>query len=142
MRNFEDIERRNDNPTKEEQERFGRKPGKWREKLFEVWEIESDISFIRNYLTKDLVNDLDMYMFGKQGNDWVVQEKAWEQVRDGLANTRVNGGFPYMTVMDADYLCTGGFSSRDEKRRRLHERSLPPLLFLCKQLLGLQWHQA
>ncbi|MGO0059506.1 SpoVR family protein [Brevibacillus fluminis] len=104
---FEDIERRYDNPTKEEQERFGRKPGKGREKIFEVREIESDISFIRNYLTKDLVNDLDMYMFGKQGNDWVVTEKAWEQVRDGLANTRVNGGFPYMTVMDGDYLRTG-----------------------------------
>lgn len=104
---FEDIERRYDNPTKEEQERFGRKPGKGREKIFEVREIESDISFIRNYLTKDLVNDLDMYMFGKQGNEWVVTEKAWEQVRDGLANTRVNGGFPYMAVVDGDYLRSG-----------------------------------
>lgn len=104
---FEDIERRYDNPIKEEQERLGRQPGKGREKIFEVREIESDISFIRNYLTKELVNDLDMYMFGKQGNDWVVTEKAWEQVRDGLVNTRVNGGFPYMTVMDGDYLRAG-----------------------------------
>jgi stage V sporulation protein R len=104
---FEDIERRWDNPTKEEQERFGRKPGQGRAKIFEVREVDSDISFIRNYLTKDLVSQLDLYMFGKQGNEWVVTEKAWEQVRDGLANTRVNGGFPYLTVQDGDHLRAG-----------------------------------
>lgn len=104
---FEDIEQRYDNPTKEEQERFGHKPGQGREKIFEVRELESDISFIRNYLTKDLVAKLDLYMFGKQGNDWVVTDKAWEQVRDGLANARVNGGFPYVTVDDGDYLRSG-----------------------------------
>jgi len=104
---FEDIEERYDNPTKEEQERFGRKPGQGRAKIFEVREIESDTSFIRNYLTEDLVNKLDLYMFGKQGNDWVVTDKAWEQVRDGLAGVRVNGGFPYITVWEGDYLRMG-----------------------------------
>lgn len=104
---FEDIEKRYDNPTKEEQERFGRKPGEGRAKIYEVRELESDISFIRNHLTKELVTQLDLYMFGKQGNDWVVTEKAWEQVRDGLAHSRVNGGFPYVTVDDGDYMRLG-----------------------------------
>jgi stage V sporulation protein R len=104
---FEDIERRWDNPTPEEQERFGRKPGQGRAKIFEVRELDSDLSFIRNYMTQDLVSKLDLYMFGKQGNEWVVTEKAWEQVRDGLANTRVNGGFPYVTVQDGDHLRAG-----------------------------------
>ncbi len=104
---FEDIEERYNNPTKLEQERFGREPGQGRAKIFEVRELESDTSFIRNYLTKDLVNKLDLYMFGKQGNEWVVTDKAWEQVRDGLAATRVNGGFPYITVQDGDYLRMG-----------------------------------
>ncbi|WP_126425467.1 SpoVR family protein [Brevibacillus marinus] len=104
---FEDIERRYDNPTKEEQERFGRKPGGGRAKIFEVRELESDSSFIRNYLTKELVQDLDLYLFAKQGNDWVVTEKSWEQVRDVLVTSRVNGGFPYITVQDGDYLRSG-----------------------------------
>ncbi|MGD8191244.1 SpoVR family protein [Brevibacillus ginsengisoli] len=104
---LEDIERRWDNPTKEEQERFGRKPGQGRAKLFEVREEDRDISFIRNYLTKELVRDLDMYLFGKQGNEWQVTEKAWEAVRDQLANSRVNGGFPYLVVTDGDYLRNG-----------------------------------
>lgn len=104
---FEDIEERWNNPTTEEQERFGRKPGEGRAKIFEVRELESDISFIRNFLTQDLVNKLDLYMFGKQGNEWVVTDKQWEQVRDGLAATRVNGGFPYVMVHDGDHLRSG-----------------------------------
>ncbi|NGQ94941.1 SpoVR family protein [Brevibacillus sp. SYP-B805] len=104
---FEDIEQRWDNPTKEERERFGRQPGQGRAKIFEVRELDSDTSFIRNYLTEDLVNKLDLYMFGKQGADWVVTDKAWEQVRDGLVQSRINGGFPYFTVQDGDYLRAG-----------------------------------
>nr|WGD73604.1 SpoVR family protein [Bacillus subtilis] len=34
--------------------------------MFEVREIESDISFIRNYLTKELVMREDLYLFQKQ----------------------------------------------------------------------------
>ncbi|WP_232698833.1 SpoVR family protein [Brevibacillus daliensis] len=107
LKMLEDIEERYNNPTREEQERFGREPGKGREKIFEVRELEGDISFIRNYLTKDLVTKLDLYTFGKQGNDWVVTEKQWETVRDQLALSRVNGGFPYLTVQDGDYLRNG-----------------------------------
>ncbi|UFJ41456.1 SpoVR family protein [Brevibacillus humidisoli] len=107
LKMFEDIERRYDNPTAEEQERFGRKPGGGRAKIFEVRELESDSSFIRNYLTKELVTDLDLYLFGKQGNDWVVTDKDWEQIRDSLVASRVNGGFPYIAVHDGDYLRSG-----------------------------------
>src|SRR5690606_32851290 len=42
---FEDIERRYDNPTKEMME-FGVTPNSGREKMFEVREMDSDISFI------------------------------------------------------------------------------------------------
>lgn len=99
---FEDIEDRYNNPT-EEMKKRGVKPGSGREKMFEVREIESDISFLRNYLTKDLVMREDMYLFQKQGRDYKIVDKAWEQVRDQLVSMRVNGGFPYITVNDGDY---------------------------------------
>ncbi|KMK75656.1 SpoVR family protein [Alkalihalobacillus pseudalcaliphilus] len=104
---FEDIEERYNNPTKEMIERQGATKGSGREKMYEVREIESDISFIRNYLTKDLIMREDMYLFQKQGSDYKVIDKEWEQVRDTLANSRVNGGFPYLTVTDGDYLKSG-----------------------------------
>ncbi|AZB42033.1 SpoVR family protein [Bacillus sp. FJAT-42376] len=100
---FEDIEERYDNPT-EEMKRLGVKPNSGREKMFEVREIESDISFIRNYLTKDLVLREDMYLFQKQGRDYKVVGKDWKGVRDQLVSMRVNGGFPYITVNDGDYM--------------------------------------
>ncbi|THE10932.1 SpoVR family protein [Bacillus timonensis] len=103
---FEDIEERYNNPTKEMLER-GVKPGSGREKIFEVREVESDISFIRNYLTKQLVLREDMYLFQKQGRDYKIIDKQWEQVRDQLVNMRVNGGFPYITVNEGDYLKSG-----------------------------------
>lgn len=103
---LEDIEERYNNPT-DEMKKMGTKPGSGREKLFEVREIESDISFLRNYLTKDLVMREDMYLFQKQGKEYKIVDKAWEQVRDQLVSMRVNGGFPYITVNDGDYLRNG-----------------------------------
>jgi stage V sporulation protein R len=103
---FEDIEKRYNNPT-EEMKRQGVKPGSGREKIFEVREIESDISFIRNYLTKELAQNEDLYLFQKQGKDYKIVDKEWEAVRDQLVNMRVNGGFPYITVNDGDYLRNG-----------------------------------
>ena len=83
---FEDIEKR------------------WgRERMFEVRELDSDISFLRNYLTKELVEDLDLYVFEKQGAEWKITDKRWERVRDQLVYSRVNGGFPYLQVEDGNY---------------------------------------
>ncbi|CEG29731.1 SpoVR family protein [Bacillus sp. B-jedd] len=103
---FEDIEERYNKPT-EEMKRRGVKPGSGREKMFEVREMDSDISFLRNYLTKDLVMREDMYLFQKQGKDYKIVDKKWEHVRDRLVSMRVNGGFPYITVNDGDYLKNG-----------------------------------
>lgn len=103
---YEDIEERYNNPT-EEMKQVGIDPGSGREKIFEVRELESDISFLRNYLTKDLVMREDMYLFQKQGRDYKVVDKDWKQIRDKLVGMRVNGGFPYITVNDGDYLKNG-----------------------------------
>ncbi len=100
---FEDIERRWDNPTKEEQARFGRVPGKGREKIFEVRELDSDTSFLRNYLTKELVKDLDLYIFEKKGPEWKITDKTWENIREQLVYSKVNGGFPSLMVKDGDF---------------------------------------
>jgi stage V sporulation protein R len=100
---LEDIERRWDNPTQEEQERFGRKPGMGKQKIFEVRELENDVSFLRNYLTEDLVKELDLYLYKKEGDEWVIVEKNWEKVRDGIVASMTNFGYPYLVVDNGDY---------------------------------------
>ncbi|MDD4588754.1 MAG: SpoVR family protein, partial [Heliobacteriaceae bacterium] len=78
-----------------------------RRKIFEIRELETDQSFLRNYLTKELVEALDLYLYKKVGNQWQVVEKQWEAVRDGLVAQLTNGGFPTVYVADADYKRAG-----------------------------------
>lgn len=73
------------------------------EKIFEVREVDSDISFIRNYLTKELVEDLDLYLFKKQTDRWLVSATDWEKVRDGICASLDNCGIPYIYAEDPDY---------------------------------------
>lgn len=107
MKIWEDIEKRWDQPTPEENEKYGRIAGKGREKIFEVRETENDISFIRNYLTKELVEELDLYLFKKVYTKWQVVEKDWEKVREGIIQLLNNCGFPYILVDDGDYNLNG-----------------------------------
>ncbi|MER2090223.1 MAG: SpoVR family protein [Sporosarcina sp.] len=103
---YEDIEDRFNNPT-ENMKRLGIRPNTGREKIFEVREIESDISFIRNYVTKELVQKEDLYLFEKKGNNYEITNKDYEDVRNQLVSMRVNGGFPYIVVENGDYLRNG-----------------------------------
>lgn len=108
---FEDIERRwNGDLTADERRDWelgnhGPWPhqGKGREKMFEVREMENDVSFLRNYLTKNLVDELDMYIYQREGDEWVVVEKDWRKIRDAIVDSMTNFGFPYLMVEDGDY---------------------------------------
>ena len=74
-----------------------------REKLFEVREIENDASLLRNYLTRELCDDLDLYVYGQQGDDVVVTDKDWENVRDMLVDELTAHGKPLIVADDGDY---------------------------------------
>lgn len=133
LKMLEDIEERYNKPT-EEMKKLGVKPGKGREKLFEIRELDSDISFLRNYLTKDFVEKEDLYIFQKQGSDYKVIDKDWEQVREQLIASRLNGGFPYLTVQDGDYMKNGELHIKHhyegtELDVRYLEKTLP---YICK----------
>ena len=59
--------------------------------------------FIRNYLTKDLVEELDLFLYELQGDQWVIVEKNWEKIRDNLVSSMTNFGSPVIMVEDGDY---------------------------------------
>ncbi len=101
---LEDIERRWNEPTQEEQEKFGRKPGEGWAKLLEVRETENDISLLRNYLTEELCEKLDLFVYELvEEEEWTITEKRWQKVRDQLVANMTNFGFPYIEVTDGDY---------------------------------------
>lgn len=101
---FEDIEKRWNNPSKEEREKYGRQGGEGYDKMLEVRELDNDISFLRNYLTEELCEELDLFVYQLvDDEEWTVMEKKWERVRDQLVANMTNFGFPYIEVTDGDY---------------------------------------
>lgn len=101
---FEEIERRWDEPTDEERQRLGRAGAQGRAKIFEVRELESDVAFLRNYLSPGLVEELDLYIYKVEEDDKLtIVEKDWEKIRDMIVGSMTNFGTPYIQVEDGDY---------------------------------------
>lgn len=73
------------------------------DELFEIRETENDLSFIRNHLNRDLVEELNLFNFRKVGAHWQVTANEWEKVRDNLVQQLTNGGHPRIVVVEGDY---------------------------------------
>ena len=71
--------------------------------LFDLRETASDISLIRNELTKELVEDLDLYLYRRVGDELVITDKDWEAVRDRLVTDLTGYGFPIIVAIDGDH---------------------------------------
>lgn len=71
------------------------------EHLFTVRRLETDASLVRNYLTRELIEELGLVRYGAKGQQWVVTEDDWEQVRDRIANDFATR-FPVVEVVDSD----------------------------------------
>lgn len=91
----EDISSMNENDT----------PG--RKKIFEVRESDRDVSFLRRFLTEDLMRELDLFQHEKRGKDRVVtkvsDEESWQSVKNTLLQSVGMGSIPSITVVDADH---------------------------------------
>ncbi len=65
-----------------------------KEEMFLIRECDSDVSFLRNYLNQNIVDECELYLYEKQGNEWVIAERDYKVIRDRLIAERINGGFP------------------------------------------------
>jgi stage V sporulation protein R len=149
-----DIERRwngeeeGDFPEEDWQGHKLKRPvGEGMNKIFEVRRDEADVSFLRKYLTRNLVERLDMYTYRLEEVNgeamWVVQETDWRKVRDALVDSMTNFGIPVIYVEDADYLRRGELlltHSYDGKPLDLDytARTLKNIQFLWKRPVHLQ----
>ena len=73
------------------------------DRLFEVREVENDVSLVRNYLTRELVEDLDLYLYERQGDELVITDKDWQAVRERLIGELGGNQTPVILVEDGDY---------------------------------------
>ena len=107
MKVWEDIEKRWNNPAPEEIEMFGPRNKNGMDKLFEVREVERDASFLRRYLTEELIRELNLFEYNNRGNEQVVtrvaDEDNWRQIKDTLIQSVGTGTIPVIKVEDSDY---------------------------------------
>lgn len=102
--------------------------------LFELRETENDLSFIRNHLCRELVEDLNLFNYRKVGAHWQVTENEWEKVRDNLVKQLVNGGHPRIVVLERDYEGKGGLLLK-----HCHEGMDLDIIYLEKTLTLVQF---
>jgi stage V sporulation protein R len=92
-------------PRKKETWDLGFRQG--REKIFEVRRSYSDRFFIEHFLTEQLVDDLDLYIYtGKQEYGeikYVIDEVDWKKIRSLLVSQLSNFDIPLIMVEDGDY---------------------------------------
>jgi stage V sporulation protein R len=107
MKIWEDIERRWEHPTPEEEKEFGPRTKSGSEKLFEVREVERDSSFLRRYLTEDLLRELNLFEYRSRGDEQVVSRVAdkdnWREIKETLIRNVGTGTIPVIKVVDSDY---------------------------------------
>lgn len=107
MKVWEDIEKRWNHPSAEDVEEFGPRKKSGKDKLFEVREVERDASFLRRYLTEDLMRELNLFEYKSRGNDQVVTRVSdkdnWRQIKETLIQNVGTGTIPVIKVEDSDY---------------------------------------
>jgi stage V sporulation protein R len=113
---WHDIEKRWDKPSKDDLEKYGERSFKktdgtkktGRDKIFEVREVERDTSFIRRYLTQELMRELDIVEYEKSPDGTVRAKEVpdddnWERIRDKMIEGVGMGSVPVIKVEDANF---------------------------------------
>ena len=104
---WDDIKRRHDDPTPEEIEKYGRPTKTGTQALFEAREVDRDASFLRRFLTEELMREMDMFEYEPRGEDLVISKVSdkedWRDIKETLIKNVGMGGVPVIKVEDADY---------------------------------------
>ncbi|NDC37802.1 MAG: SpoVR family protein [Proteobacteria bacterium] len=78
-----------------------------RQKIFEVRESDRDASFLRRFLTVDIMRELELFQHEKRGKERVItkisDDDNWQQVKDTLVANVGMGSIPMIKVEDADF---------------------------------------
>ncbi len=101
---FETIFERWENPSDEEKDEYGRPGGQGMEKIFQVREADRDESFLRQYLTEELMRELDLFQHGKKGTDRVITHVStphdWKTIKETLLRSVGLGSMPVIKIVE------------------------------------------
>jgi len=78
-----------------------------RKKIFEIRRSDRDASFLRRFLTEDIMRELDLFQHEKRGKDRVItkvsDEESWESVKETMIKNVGMGSIPVILIDNADH---------------------------------------
>jgi stage V sporulation protein R len=78
-----------------------------RKKIFEIREADRDQSFLRRFLTREIMEELHLFQHERRGKDRVVtkvaSEEGWREVKENLIKNVGTGSIPVIKIEDADF---------------------------------------
>lgn len=100
-REFTDDRPRSDISLMDENDTPGRK------KIFEIRESDRDSSFLRRFLTPEVMRDAHLFQHEKRGKDRIVtkiaDDESWQAIKETLIANVGSGSIPVIKVEDADF---------------------------------------
>jgi stage V sporulation protein R len=78
-----------------------------RKKMFEIRESDRDASFLRRFLTPEIMRDLNLFQHEKRGKERIVtkvaDDESWKDIKENLIKNTGTSGIPVIKVEDADF---------------------------------------
>jgi stage V sporulation protein R len=75
--------------------------------IFHIREVDRDVSFLRRFLTRKLMHEMDMIEIEPEGEDLVVSRVSdddnWKQIKHTLLAYTGMGSTPVIRVIDSDH---------------------------------------
>jgi stage V sporulation protein R len=138
---WQDIRRRCDEPRPDELEESGAPEKDGLATMFQVREVDRDVSFLRRFLTKDLIRELGLFQVEQKGETLVAtkvaDDESWREIKETLLRNVGMGGIPVIRVIDADHGRRGELLLRHEHDGRdLHLEYAERTLAYLRQLWG------
>jgi stage V sporulation protein R len=89
----------------EARQKWDRKLGLGRQKIFEVRKIHSDVTFIDTFLTPDFCRRYNMFSFkyNDQHETYEIESREFKKIKDRLLFQLTNFGQPIIRVKDGNY---------------------------------------
>jgi stage V sporulation protein R len=89
----------------DQRRKWDRKLGLGRQKIFEVRRVHNDITFIDTFLTPDFCREhkLFSYAFQDQAEQYVIESREFEQIKQRLLFSLTNFGKPWIYVVDGNH---------------------------------------
>ena len=91
-------------------EKWDKKLGLGRQKIFEVRRLYNDLTFLDTFLTEDFCRTRKLFVYAKEQarNVWVIENREFQNIKKALLDGLTNCGQPIIRVTD------GNFNNRGE----------------------------